>query len=199
MPTLSIDHIAFISSKSDKLSQAKLSRPRSLRRAPGTFPPASTSTSTTSRTVHDAFPLLLLTRDDGGFSAVIAEGELSAADQTLGVLGDVAEDGETDAADEARVDDVAVAEAGSAEVHGVLGGGDEGGPGVDVGEVAEHEVREQAARVRGAGEEDAVSDESSLLEECRGRVECGGVNWYPRVRGGEYGVHCGDVLRWLGF
>lgn len=41
---------------------------------------------------------------------------MGAASQTVAVLGDGTEDAETDAADEARRDDVAVAEAGGAEV-----------------------------------------------------------------------------------
>ena len=64
--------------------------------------------------------LLLAAGHDLGAGAVVAEGEASAAGQALGVGRGGAEDGQADAADEARVDDAAVAEAGGAEVDAVL-------------------------------------------------------------------------------
>lgn len=48
--------------------------------------------------------------------AIAAERQMGAAGQTIAVVGDGAEDAQTDAADEADADDVAVTEASGAEV-----------------------------------------------------------------------------------
>ncbi|KAJ2986713.1 hypothetical protein NUW58_g4896 [Xylaria curta] len=65
--------------------------------------------------VH-TFPLPLLARDNSGLGAVVSKGQFCCASQALSALRNVAEDAQTDAAHEARVDDIAVAEAGSTEV-----------------------------------------------------------------------------------
>lgn len=64
--------------------------------------------------------------------------------QTVAVLGGAAKDAQADAAHEADVDDVPVAEAGGAEVDGDAGREDEVRAGGGGGEEGGHEVGEEA-------------------------------------------------------
>lgn len=108
---------------------------------------------------------------------------MGAARQAVGALGNGTEDAETDGADEARVDDAAVAEAGGAEVDGVVGRWHESGAGAGVGDgEAKGQVGEQTQR-GGRLEEGAVCDVRGLLEEGRGGGGLVGVVWVGRLGG----------------
>lgn len=97
-------------------------------------------------------PGWLLFLDDDGAGAIVAEAQVGATGQTVAVFGDGTEDAEADAADKARGDDVAVAEAGGAEIDVDTGGQDQMcGPGARRRQERRQQIGQQrlAGRCRG--------------------------------------------------
>lgn len=86
----------------------------------------------------------LLLRDHYGRSSILTQAEMRPARQTVSVLRHAAEDAEAYTAHETNVDDVPVAEACCAEVHGYAGGEDEVGPRGRGGQESGHEVGQDA-------------------------------------------------------
>lgn len=127
--------------------------------------PRSTPCLLSSATVRNLLLLLLFPRVDGGLSTVVTQRKDSSARETLSILWRFTEYAKTDGADEAGVDDLAVAKAGSSKVDSIVGWRNEGPTSFCIGNQTEHEVGQQALGV-GGFEEDAVCVEASLLEEC---------------------------------
>lgn len=111
----------------------------------------------------------------------------------MGRDGDGGLTAQTDAADEADVDDVAMAEAGGAEVDDVLCGTHEVGACGLVREEGHHEVLQEAL---GAAEVHvrALRGIRGLLEEDGVAGQLEDVDGDAQALGGEGGVHDGDVL-----
>ena len=151
---------------------------------------------------------LLLPPDHNGPLAVIAQLEMRAAGQTDAVGRRGAEDAQADAADEADVDDVAMAEAGGAEVDGDAGGQDEvGAGGLRGGQEGGEEVLEEGQRGRlgfrrleAERDVDTLCRVRGLLEEDGrggGRVrqrDLADVHGDGEALAGEDAVHERDVL-----
>lgn len=167
----------------------------------------------------DEFPLLFLLGPwhDGRTGAVVSETQTRAASEALdggragGVDGgggsaarDLAKDAQTDAADEAGVDDATMAEAGGTEVDGVGTRGHEalgdvvGGGGAE----AQHEVGQQAVqrgdaagvRIGLDGDKRAARNVGGLLQKGGRAAEGEDVEGDAGMGGGKDGVHGGDVL-----
>lgn len=72
-------------------------------------------------------PLLFLLGDHHRCSPILPQAEMRPTRQTVAIVGHAAEDAQADAAHEADVDDIPVAEASGAEVDGDAGREDEVG------------------------------------------------------------------------
>lgn len=136
---------------------------------------------------------LLLPRHDDRLGTVFAQLELGTAGQTSRTLGRLAEDAETDAADEPDVDDAPVAETCGAEVDVRACREDQVPPGALVGQKREHEVLQESLRVRD-GHEDPAGCVAGLLEKDGVAGELADVDGDAETLAGEDAVHDRDVL-----
>ena len=124
---------------------------------------------------------------------------MGAAREAVAVFGDRAEDAEADAADEADVDDAAVAETGGSEIDVDACWEDEITSGSLTGEECHEEVLKQSLW-GGDGDVDPLGGIAGLLQEdsrgggLAGKNELADIDWDAEALAGEDRVHDGNVL-----